>query len=239
MLDAHLDVLETVRNGRTMLFPTFNYDFCRTGNFSVASDPSQVGALSEHARLRFSQSRTHTPVFNFVQVGEPRVTQRLATNPFDSESTFGELVRLGATVAFYGAPFAANTFVHHVEELRGIGYRFLKAFPGRVWIDNGYIETVLRYRVRPLEADGLVYDWPRLMADMRVRSLLRSVPIGRSVMHSFRADKLLQFWGDRLATDEFYLLTEGARLAVQRLARKYGYPFLLSGLEVEGSRGIM
>lgn len=238
MLDAHLDLIMNATAGRTVLFPTFNYDYCRTGNYIVASDPSQVGALSEHARLRHPGCRTQTPVFNFVQLGEPRVSASPLVNAFDSDSTFGELARLQATVVFYGAPFATNTFLHCVEEYRQVGYRYLKEFPGRVWVDGQPIASKLLYRVRPLIAGALEYDWPRLIEDLRAESLLHSAPVGRGVMHSYRADRLLQFWGERLASNELYLLTEGARAMVQRLYREYGYPLTYESMAKAEASGV-
>lgn len=230
-LDVYAEALERSAGGRSVVLPTFNYDFCRGGVYDVQRDPAQVGVLNEHYRLHRADYRTRTPVFNFCGAGRARLTRELHTNPFDEQSSFGELRRCDAAVVFLGAPLASNTFLHHVEELANVGYRYLKPFPGMVRDGDYSSELVLRYRVRPLQAGIVIYDWPRLSADLMDAGILRTATYGAASLLSFRAAALAEYWAGRLGENGKYLLTPASARAVERLAEAVGYPFVHGKLE--------
>jgi len=48
--EAHMKFLERWHDSNNLWFPTFNYDFTKTGLYDVQRSPSQIGALSEYAR---------------------------------------------------------------------------------------------------------------------------------------------------------------------------------------------
>ena len=92
--------------GRTLLFPTFNYDFCQTRVYDILDDPCQVGALNEYVRQLYPDQRTLTPIFNFCICNNRAFSLGPVENPFSESSTFSELVRQGAAVVFFGASFS-------------------------------------------------------------------------------------------------------------------------------------
>ena len=230
-LQQYAGALESACASRALVFPTFNYDFCRGGVYDVSADRCQVGALNEYYRLQRSQIRTTTPVFNFCCSHRDALPRDGSANPFDDGSTFAELRRRAASVVFLGAPFSANTFIHHVEELANAGYRYLKPFPGVVIDGERRLEMTLRYRVRPLREDVVDYDWPRLIADLREEKILRTRILGRAELLAYDAQLLAAYWLERLTETELYLLTPQSRDAVRRLGEEVGYPFAYETLE--------
>lgn len=230
-LDAYLLPALDGWSAETLGLPTFNYDFCRTGLYRVHEDVCQVGLLNERFRTAHATERTRTPVFHFALSQAGPFKTAAVSNPFGADSTFAAMVETRSVVAFLGAPFASNTFVHHVEEVRGVGYRYVKRFPGRI-VSGGTDEPIeIEYRVRPLDPSTVQYDWPRLEAELLDLGILSRVSLGRADLLFFSAPDLLAFWLDRLGRDELYLLTPASRAACEAAGRLHGYPFTLERFE--------
>lgn len=230
-LETYADAIERACAPRGVVFPTFNYDYCRTGSYDVQRDPCQVGVLNEHYRRYRAAFRTRTPVFHFCGSAAALLGLDCADNPFGERSTFAELCRRNATIVFLGAPFAANTMLHYVEELANVGYRYLKPFHGVVLDGDQTIEVKLRYRVRPLMEGVVDYDWNRLTNELRQEGILAEVTLGNATLLAYRASRLVGFWGTRLTERETYLLTPESCESISRLARTAGYPFRYERLE--------
>lgn len=228
-LERLFDILRSAAGGRTLLLPTFNYDYPRTRVYDVRGDAGQVGVLNDYIRRRPGVVRTRTPIFNFAVVGggwSPAANE----NPFSAESVFGECVRRKSELVLFGGTFAV-TFLHRVEEIADVGYRYLKPFPGTI-VDGDHRETVrFVYRVRPARGARLDYDWERLADDLRDRGLLRSAPLGRGRGLRCRADLVAADWAERLRADPFYLLTAESRRELEALQRRVGGRLTLENVE--------
>jgi len=231
MLSDYWSVIKEIAGERCMLFPTFNYGFCRDGIYDVEAAPAEVGVLNEHIRQLHPLQRTRTPVFNFCILNNKGFSLSAVDNPFSVASTFGELVEKRAEIVLFGARIHGNTFIHHVEEVMNIGYRYIKPFRGEIVEPDGSRQQItLQYRVRPLDG-GLHYDWDRLQAALEVEELLYTYPLGHGHLMHFRADLLLAYWRTKIREDELYLLTPSSREHMKGLLQEHGYPLTYSSLE--------
>jgi aminoglycoside N3'-acetyltransferase len=230
-MDSLFQMLVSSSADRTLLFPTFNYDFCRTRVYDPSVDPCQVGSLNEYVRQRFPGERTLTPVFNFCVYRNRAFSNEPAENPFGETSTFAEMVRQRTAVVFLGASFSANTFVHYVEEVADVGYRYLKPFPGVIRHEDGDREILFRYRVRPTIEGAVEYDWDRLAHDLFDGGILHQLPLGEGHLLWFGADRLLEDWRARMARDELCFLTAASRKKTEELYARYGKPLRYEAVE--------
>ncbi len=207
MCHAYEELLAEALGERTLLIPTFNYDFCRNGIYDVQHSPSRVGALTDHYRRRYWKERTRTPVFNFCIRHNRQFELAPAHNCFGIESTFAELVAQDGWVAFLGAHFSCTTFIHHVEELCNVPYRFHKTFDGVIVEGAQRTPVKLVYRVRPLEPpDAVVYDWDRLEHDLIERGLLHVYSVGRGQLRVYRAAAVAAYWYAAISGNPRFLL---------------------------------
>jgi aminoglycoside 3-N-acetyltransferase len=228
--EDYLKPLIKQANGRTLLFPTFNYDFCRDGIYDRQKSPGQVGALSEYLSREYAGQRTRTPIFNFCIIGEG-FDMVEKNNPFGENSTFAEVNKRNGVVAFLGAGFETNTYLHYMEESLVIGYRYLKPFKGKI-IDNSKETNIeLKYRVRPLIDGSAEYDWPRLITELKEQSILKQIRVGNGLISYFESSQLFEFWWDRIKSDELFLLTDESRQTAQNLYAKHGQPLTYEKLE--------
>ena len=113
----------------TLILPTFNFDFCKNGNFDYIKTPSEMGSLTQEALNNKNFKRTKHPIYSFAVSG------------FHQES-FYNLLNKGGTSK--NSPFSiiheyegkiglidlhdqdAMTFYHYVEDYMSVPYRYHK-----------------------------------------------------------------------------------------------------------------
>ncbi len=161
LLDSVMDI---VGEEGTVLIPTFNWDFCKGRTFDIRKSPSQTGSIGKIALKRDDYIRTKHPIYSFAVWGA--AAKELAA--MDNRSSFGA-----------DGPFRwcrdhdtknvfidvecqhSYTFVHYVEEMVGVPYRYLKNFTAG-YIDEDGNESIRTYsmHVRDLRADIYVTIYP-------------------------------------------------------------------------------
>lgn len=173
----------------TLILPTFTYSFCRGEDFDVDATPSTVGVLTEEFRSRPGVRRTPEPIFSTAIDGPlpPEWEERLLAagdhDAFGPASIFAYLREVDAKLLFFGVGFEYATFVHHVEQLLEVPYRYFKDFHGAVSAGDVTQRVTARYFVRDLEGDVEVYL--DALADVLVRdgtAEIRSLPDGPELL---------------------------------------------------------
>jgi aminoglycoside 3-N-acetyltransferase len=229
-IDYERIVLNTCE-GRPLLIPTFNYDFCRNGVYDLARSIGQVGAFSAYVGTRYASQRSRTPVFNFCIFNGPQFDRKEVTNPFGTDSTFARLHSLDGTIAFMGASFESNTFLHYVEESLQVPYRYIKVFSGEIIENDLRSEWQLDYRVRPLKPLASEYDWLRLTDELQSQGILITTSAGNGDLLFYYTADLFDYWTSRMKADPHYLLTDRSRLVAEKLYRRFGDPLTFESME--------
>ena len=178
VLQTMLDVFTTALGKEgTLIMPTFTYSFCNKEPFDVLRSKSTVGSLTEFFRTRPDVVRTKHPIFSVALWGKnAQEFSHVGKDSFDEHSIFAHLHAARGMIVFLGVPFW-TTFIHHIEELHGIPYRFIKQFHGTIIDGPTSYEDSCTYFVRPLDGD-VETNLSRLEARLRERGSLREVSIG-------------------------------------------------------------
>lgn len=189
----------------SLIFPAFNYDYGNKRVFDVDSDPVQVGALPEWLRQKGGTHRSPVPFFSVLSGRDLDLKTDEQINPFGDASAFQWLVDYDANLTLLGAPLHSLTFIHYVEEMSGgPAYRYNKSFPGKTVRGGIAAPCDFSMHVRPMGVH-LDYDWPRLEADLRAQGLLQQASSAPDLQW-LNARALLEYWGNQIVTDPFYLL---------------------------------
>ena len=126
--------IDAVGTKGTLLMPLFNFDFPQGIPFDMKSSRSQMGALTETARLHPAAVRTGHPIYSFAVIGKHSEAFRGLENfsGYGEDSPFGMLHKLHGKIAALNLPYErCMTFVHHVEEMENVPYRYHKKFTGK------------------------------------------------------------------------------------------------------------
>jgi aminoglycoside N3'-acetyltransferase len=233
LLDGWADALLAAFAGRTLLFPTFTYDWCRTGHFDVLHDPGKVGTLNEWLRLRHPTQRTATPVFNFLILGDG-FRRTPVRNVFGPESTFAELIVADAVQVHLGSAHASGTIGHHHEELLEVPYRYLKSFPGTLNEGGTSRPFAIDYRVRPRGA-VLTYDHDKGAQAMARLGISVHQPVVGLPVEWFPLAANWAFIRDQMTRDRHYLLDAASCREAETLYARYGTPLTWAAVEAASS----
>lgn len=141
----------------TVLIPTFHWGFCKGEAFDIKRTASKTGALGNAAIKRADFKRTAHPIYSFMVWGkdQEQLVSLDAKESFGKESVFGYLHRNEAKALVIGLPTMSGlTFVHYIEQMVGVPYRYNKDFTAPYIDENGEksIRTYSMY-VRDLEMD--------------------------------------------------------------------------------------
>jgi len=130
-------IKDAVGSDGTIIMPTFSYSFDRNEAFDVNNTQSTVGTLTEFFRKHPGVIRTVHPNHSVAIWGRNKYTlSNIGKDTFDENSIFGKLYKLNGKIVFLGAPFQSCTFIHYIEQMHKVPYRYMKKFSGKIIIDG-------------------------------------------------------------------------------------------------------
>ena len=134
---------EAVGEEGTLLFPTFNWDFCKGIAFDYHKTKGKTGALGNAALKTSGFKRTQHPLYSFAVWGKLQST----LSGLDNKSAFGEnspfeyMHKYNAKALIIGlAASIKNTYIHYVEQMIGVDFRYEKDFSALYADEGGAIE---------------------------------------------------------------------------------------------------
>lgn len=147
-LDYFIEKLqEEIGEKGTLIFPTYNWDFCKGVTFDYKKTKSKTGALSQKALTRKDFVRTKHPIYSFAVWGKDSEKLYSMNNisSFGSDSPFAYFEKENYKMIFLDVSFTDSlTFTHYLEEKLNVEYRFLKSFKGK-YIDENNLESEREY----------------------------------------------------------------------------------------------
>ena len=136
-----------------LIIPTFTYSFCRNEVFDVLHSPSRVGMLGDSFLQMSHVRRTHCPIFSFALRGSLSDSLiNIGIEVLGKDSMFDKLLQHNAKIITFGNPYLGYTFVHFLETIANVPYRFDKNFSGIIRDESNKESTKnVIYRVRHLD----------------------------------------------------------------------------------------
>lgn len=141
VIDALLEVLTPEG---TLIMPTFNFNFNKGEPWDVLKTPSHMGAITELVRTNPESRRVFHPFYSFAIMGKLKdeLTRVRYKDSYGVDSIFMQLRNLDAKIMIIGLSYTHSmTFFHHIEQMEGVDYRFIKEFTGQVTDETGKTYT--------------------------------------------------------------------------------------------------
>ena len=188
-------LLEVLGERGTLVVPTFT--FVHEGEedpiVDPASDPSEMGAITEAARRRSKALRSTAYRHSFAAIGRRAevITQVDPSNSaFDPRSCFGVMLSLGTQVVMLGLTYASSTSHHFAEFLCQVPYRHTININVKVRRSDGsvYEQQMVDYQPKP--SGGSYYgsrypDFNRLGRMLEDRGRVGLAAVGNSAVRRF------------------------------------------------------
>ena len=229
LLKALSDSLkESVGSSGTIILPTFTYSFTKNEPYDRASSKSKVGILTEYFRKQPDVSRTVHPNHSVAIWGKHK-NELLKTgkDTFDKDSIFGKLHKLNGKIVFFGAPFQSCTYVHYIEQMHGVPYRYIKKIRGKIIDGDKKYDDKFTFYVKYVVFFTLL---PRLEKYLIGKKLLKEVKLGHGTISMVDADVLFKEGQKLLDKDIFFFLKNEPKIF--RIFNKISCFFLKRELKI-------
>ena len=158
-------IIDIIGEDATLVFPTFNWSFCKGTPFDYYKTPCKTGSLGKFALKRDDFKRTRHPIYSFAVWGKGK--EELCA--MDNKSSFGA----DSPFTYFTENHFINLFidkdcqhsfvyVHYVEEQNGpVPYRYLKDFTADYTDEAGSTRTATySMNVRDLDMDVEILIYP-------------------------------------------------------------------------------
>ena len=136
------------KNG-TLMFPTYNWDFCKGKDFDYNNTKSLSGSLSNTALKRKEFKRTKNPIYSYAVTGKDKeyICNLNHESCFNLDSPFGYLIKNKGKNLFIDLDYKDGfTLCHVAEESIGVDYRYFKNFSG-FYIDKVNRKKKVNYKM--------------------------------------------------------------------------------------------
>jgi aminoglycoside 3-N-acetyltransferase len=201
-------LLEILTPEGTLIMPTFNFDFNKGAPWDVRSTPSQMGVLTELVRTDARAKRVFHPFYSFAVIGKYAdfLTRERYKSSYERASVFGKLRDLDGKIMIIGLDYTHSfTFVHHVEQMEGVDYRFIKGFTGEVTDENGQTTTDTFYMlVRDLDK-GVITEVNPMGAVLEKRGVVKVHKIGDADVKIMKANEAYRVIAEEMKRDPFLM----------------------------------
>ena len=182
--------------------PTFTYTFCEKKKFDIIKTPSEVGKFSETC-LKFNKfRRTMNPIFSFATFNFEREMELINNEIcFGKNSIFDFFKKKKGKKIVLGCSFEKSvTFIHHIEELKNVKYRFYKNFHGILKNYDGINKKIsIRYFVRKKKLNMRIKN-------KKLSSFYKSFDYGRHSVYCTISSELQKKVLKKLNKDDNFLV---------------------------------
>ena len=187
----------------TILIPHFSYSFCKKKIFNKNSNKNELSIFNNMFTERRNFKRTSHPIFSFhIKGNSLNYYNKSKLNIcFGKNSIFDLFHKKNGKIIIFGNAFEKSaTFLHHIEEVVQVNYRFYKSFPGFIIDKNIKKFITVSYYVRKLNYKSkLKFKKPLL-------KILKKTNFGRFQVYSISSSKLYNHCMIKLKNNKNYLI---------------------------------
>ena len=167
-------------NVRNLIVPTFTYSFCNGEDYYVAASKTSMGVFNEYLRKQPDRYRTDDPLLS-VSVPESLRDDfsKIGNHSLGKDSAFDVLHHMkNVKFLFFGAEMAeCFTYVHFVEKMLDVPYRFDMPFTGNIIYPDGAAAERTQYIHTQCTGARLLSKYTHFEKDCEESGILKKMPV--------------------------------------------------------------
>lgn len=217
------DVLQGL-SARNIIVPAFTYSFCNKEEFDVQKSKTSMGSLSEFIRKQDGRYRTVDPLLSFsVPYALKSRFENLSSHSLGAGSGFDILNQMdGVKFLFFGAKQGeCFTFVHYVEKMLDVPYRYDQPFTGIVVDYEGCRREVTQTIHTHCYGVKIPENYNYFEDELMDRGIVKKERLGNSTVSCIDKDDAFHQISDKIEKDPFYFVDGTYR--DEDLIHKYGF----------------
>jgi aminoglycoside 3-N-acetyltransferase len=132
-----------------IIIPTYNYQFTKYKKIDLKKAPSEVGFFSNYLLIKNWKKRTLDPVFSHIIFGKIMNfnLKNINSEAFGKDSVFNFFTKYKFKIICFCCSTDRITFLHYIEYLLKVPYRYIKKFSGILVNCNSKIKINYKYNV--------------------------------------------------------------------------------------------
>lgn len=203
-------IIDTCGPRKTVVFPSYSFSFCHSGQFDLVRTPSEVGALSQASLSNEKFVRTPRPIYSYAALG-PRsstVAKLPALTSWGDDSPMAFFEDSDTRVVVLGCHWERSaSIIHRAEEKRRVAYRFFKTFTGTISSSGTDLKPISETMFVRSKLVPPKLDYSPATHHLRDMSSFTSLREAGIPFESVRADQLVQAAETALDASEFAFVT--------------------------------
>lgn len=195
---------------KNIIVPTFTYSFCNGEDYDINNSKTSMGVLNEHLRKHPDRYRTSDPI---LSLSVPRKYDAHFKRYEGSHSLGcgGSLDGVrglgGVKFLFLGADLAeCFTYVHYVEKILNVPYKFDMPFSGVITHGNGSTEKRTQYIHTQCKGAVLPRRYDYFEKELIEKGLLKQVKLGDKYVSCIDEDIAFNAIKNHITKDINYFL---------------------------------
>lgn len=223
----YLDTLYEIISGlnvKNLIVPTYTYSFCNNEDYDIAGSKTSMGAFNEHIRKFQGRYRTDDPI---LSVSVPESLKDIYISV--SNESLGEGCALDilhnmkdVKFLFLGAEMAeCFTYVHYVEKMMKVPYRFDMTFEGNVIYPDGCIKKKTQIINTQCVGVKLPSKYVYFEEEMNDKGYLKKKRVGDRYIGCISEQDAYREIREHISKDRYYFCAEPYK--EEELVHQYTY----------------
>lgn len=172
-----------------LIVPTFTYSFTSDEKyFDVDNTISKMGFFAEKLRKLPNSIRTNEPMFSVAIAGNIKkiFPDRVVVSDecFGKNSIWDIMYKNNAKICNFNFD-AGSTYIHYVEKMHNVDYRFDKEFFGVTKVNSINIERAVTFFCRKLE---YIPDFTKFDKYVKENNIAKTCKLGRGIVLSISCE---------------------------------------------------
>ena len=205
-------ILSVIGKKGTVVVPTYTYSFSSNEDF-LYNQKSVCGMFSEFVRKNDQSERTIDPIFSVSALGyqAKSLTTNISNNSFDDNSFFSRFHSINGKICNFNLN-AGSTFIHYIERLLNVNYRYDKEFSGNIIFNTKKYFKNWFIWVRDLNNQSTEANFHKMSLEATNNNLFKKISVGQGYLGTISSDLKFKFIKNKLKEDPDFLIENGSIL---------------------------
>lgn len=203
-------IISVIGEEGTIAVPTFTYSFCHGELFDIDNTETKCGLFPKYIRKVHGALRSADPNFSITAYGFNKYiyTENPANESFGKGCFWERFMNTDGKIMCMNFD-SGSTFVHYVERLNNVPYRYNKAFNGEIKVGKKFIRDYFVHYVYDNNIDDDAPCFDKLDLLCKENGICNSAVLGKGIINIMDSKKYCKFISGMMEEEPRFLTVGG------------------------------